>query len=662
MISVKWLGQGVSALALATMLSPFAVTAQAQEKDNAARFGALESVLDVSLSPDGNRLAFVEQGLKRERRLFVVDTAVGAAPRQILASDGGAGGNLSWCGWVTNARLACQTFIRDDVAGDIMGASNMIAIDAAGGNMRVLSKRRSDRSLYSDFRGGSVIDWSASDNGSLLMTRSYVPENDTGTRIASSAEGLGVDRVDSVSGVARRAEAPNRDAIFYLSDGHGNVRVMATQGWSSTTGQLDPVIRFLYRPKDGGVWKPLAQSDIVAEDGFWPTAIDPASDRVFGLSKIDGRKAVVAMALDGRGTTSTIYKHPEVDVDGVVRIGRNGRIVGVSYATDQRVSVMTDTGLAKMTSALSKALGGKQVAIVDASADESRYLVRAESDTDPGAYYLFNPKAQELRPLLASREQLADTTLSPVKAISYPAADGTMVPGYLTLPPGRTDAKGLPAIVMPHGGPSARDEWGFDWLAQYFAQSGYAVLQPNFRGSSGYGDSWYRNNGFQSWRTAVGDIADGGRWLISGQGADPAKLSIVGWSYGGYAALQSGVLAPDLFKAIVAIAPVTDLQQLKDEESRTGGARINAKFIGSGPHIREGSPAQNADAIKVPVLMFHGSFDQNVDISQARTMKRALDGKGKRVELIEYPELGHSLETGEARTDMLRKISAFLPK
>lgn len=659
MISMKNLGQGVSVLALAS-LSPIGAVS-AQEKDNAARFGALESIIDVSLSPDGNRLAFVEQGAGKARVLYVVDTTEGATPRRILSSDGGSGGNLSWCGWVTNARLACQTFARDNVAGEILGATNIIAIDAAGGNLRALSNRRSERSLYADFRGGSVIDWSSTENGSLLMTRSYVPENETSTRIASRGEGLGVDLVDTMKATARRVEVPNRDAIYYLSDGHGNVRIMATQGFSSGTGQLEPIVRFLYRPKEGSAWQPLAQTDIVTEDGFEPAAIDATTNRVYGFRKIDGRKAVVAMALDGSGTTSAIFSHPEVDVDSIIRIGRNGRIVGVSYATDQREAVMTDAPMAKLTNALSKALGGRQVVIVDASADESRYLVRAESDTDPGAYYLYTPKAKELRPLLASRDQLAETTLSPVKAVTYPAADGTMVPGYLTLPPGRSDAKGLPAIVMPHGGPSARDEWGFDWLAQYFAQSGYAVLQPNYRGSSGYGDAWYQNNGFQSWKTAVGDIADGGRWLTANQGADAAKLSIVGWSYGGYAALQSGVLAPDLFKAIVAIAPVTDLQQLKDEAAREGAGRINAKFIGTGPHIREGSPAQNAAAIKAPVLMFHGTFDQNVEIAQARTMRRALEGKGKRVELIEYPELAHSLETGEARADMLRKISAFMP-
>lgn len=655
----KWSRRGISALVVTMAIT--AGSASAQGTDNAARFGALESILDVSLSPDGSRMAFIEQGAQRTRRLYVVETSEGAEPREILSSNGGAGGNLSWCGWVTNARLACQTFVRADVAGNVLAATNIVAIDAAGGNLKVLSNRRNSRSLYADLRGGSVIDWSSIDNGSLLMTRTYVPEGDTGTRVVSKAEGMGVDRVDSVTGAGRRVEAANRDAIYFLSDGHGNVRVMATQAVSDSTGQAEPTVRFLYRAKEGGGWKPLAQIDVVTDEGFQPAAIDAASNSVYGFQKIDGRKAVVAMALDGTGTMRTVYAHPQVDVDDIIRIGRNGRIVGVSYATDEREAVMTDAVAAKMTNALSNALGGKQVVIVDASADESRYLVRAESDTDPGTYFLFNPGAKELRPLLDARTPLVGMTLSPVKPVSYPAADGTMVPGYLTLPPGRNDAKGLPAIVMPHGGPSARDEWGFDWLAQYFSQSGYAVLQPNYRGSSGYGDGWYQNNGFQSWKLAVGDINDGGRWLVSGQGADPAKLSIVGWSYGGYAALQSGVLSPDLFKAIVAIAPVTDLQQLKDEASREGAGRINTKFIGSGPYIREGSPAQNAETIKAPVLMFHGSFDQNVQIAQARTMKRALEAKGKRVELIEYPELAHGLETGEARTDMLRKISAFLP-
>ena len=484
MVSAKRIHRGLSFCALAMASATAPVAAADPQVDKAAQFGALESVHDISLSPDGNRIAFISPAPDRSRQLFVVDTAEGAAPRRILSSNG-ADSSMAWCGWITNSRLACLAYARGDYNGRIVGATRIFALDADGKNIRDLSNRLSHRSIYADFRGGSVIDWSASDNGSLLMTRSYVPEEELGTRMLSKAEGLGVDRVDSVNAKASRVEAPNRDAIHYLSDGHGRVRIMATQGSTGSSGQIASTIRYLVRPKDGGGWKPLAQYDVVTEQGFYPVAIDPATDSVIGYQSIDGRKAAVSMALDGTGTTTTVYAHPEVDVDDIIRVGRNGRIVGVSYVTDHRQAVMTDKSFASMTSALSKVLGGRQILIHDASADESRYLVRASSDTDPGAYYLFNPAAKVLRPLLLVRELLADTALSTVKPVSYPAADGTMVPGYLTLPPGRSDAKGLPAILLPHGGPSARDEWGFDWLAQYFAQTGYAVLQPNFRGSSG---------------------------------------------------------------------------------------------------------------------------------------------------------------------------------
>ena len=260
---------------------------------------------------------------------------------------------------------------------------------------------------------------------------------------------------------------------------------------------------------------------------------------------------------------------------------------------------------------------------------------------------------------MLSRPQLEGVKLAEVKPINYKAADGTMVPGYLTLPPGVT-AKNLPAIVMPHGGPSARDEWGFDWLSQYYANRGYAVLQPNFRGSAGYGDAWFQKNGFQSWRTAIGDVNDAGRYLIAEGIADPAKLAVVGWSYGGYAALQSNVVAPDLFKAIIAIAPVTDLALLKEESRFFTNFALSRDFIGSGPHIREGSPAQNAEKIKAPVLMFHGDVDANVDVKESIFMKDKLTDVGKEVELVVYPKLDHYLEDSAVRTDMLKKSDAFL--
>ena len=215
---------------------------------------------------------------------------------------------------------------------------------------------------------------------------------------------------------------------------------------------------------------------------------------------------------------------------------------------------------------------------------------------------------------------------------------------------------------MPHGGPSARDEWGFDWLAQFFAARGYAVLQPNFRGSSGYGDSWFQENGFRSWKTAIGDVDDGGRWLIKEGIADPKRLAIVGWSYGGYAALQSPVLAPDLFKAIVAIAPVTDLSTLREEHRNFQDFRLVDTFIGRGDHVKEGSPAQNVAAIKAPVLLFHADQDRNVGIGESRMMASRLRNAGKQVELVEYKGLDHQIDDSDARIAMLDKADSFLRK
>jgi dipeptidyl aminopeptidase/acylaminoacyl peptidase len=246
-----------------------------------------------------------------------------------------------------------------------------------------------------------------------------------------------------------------------------------------------------------------------------------------------------------------------------------------------------------------------------------------------------------------------------MKPVTYKAADGTVVPAYLTLPPGGS-GRGLPAIVMPHGGPGARDEWGFHWLVQYFANRGFAVLQPNFRGSAGYGREWFQENGFQSWRTAIGDVNDAGRWLVSEGIADPSKLAILGWSYGGYAALQSNVVDPDLFKAVVAIAPVADLEELRNEWLRFSSAANFRDFIGTGPHVAQGSPARHAGKMKAPVLLFHGELDRNVSVRQSRLMRDRLRDAGKSVELLDFPGLDHYLMDSAVRADMLRRSDAFL--
>jgi dipeptidyl aminopeptidase/acylaminoacyl peptidase len=239
------------------------------------------------------------------------------------------------------------------------------------------------------------------------------------------------------------------------------------------------------------------------------------------------------------------YANADVDVMRLVYLGRRHRVVGATFVTDYTHYVYFAPDLQQVFEALIRALHSG-LHIVAASEDESQMVVLTGSDVDPGVYYLFERKSAQLRPLLMVRPQLQNVKLAAQKPMTYAAADGTQIPAYLTLPPGIESLKGLPAIVMPHGGPSSRDVWGFEWLVQFFANPGYAVLQPNFRGSAGYGDAWFKDNGFKSYKTAIGDVLDGGRWLVK-QGADPAHLGIFGWSYGGsgHGPRESqGVMAP----------------------------------------------------------------------------------------------------------------------
>jgi dipeptidyl aminopeptidase/acylaminoacyl peptidase len=494
------------------------------------------------------------------------------------------------------------------------------------------------------------------------MMRDYVPQQNTGTLLGQTANGIGVDRLDTRTLSSKTVERPDRRAAEFITDGHGEIRVVGRRN-STTDGYDTGNITYSYRRKGSRDWLPLSVFSGADSRGFNPYHVDRDRDVAYGLKKVDGKLAAFSIKLDGSGLETKLFEAPGgVDVSGFARIGRRGRVVGVTYVTDRPEVHYIDPELAKLAAGISKALPNLPlIRFVDSSVDESVLLIWAGSDRDPGRYYLLDRKSKAMGELLPIRGRLAATRLAAVKPITYKAADGTAVPAYLTLPEG-SSGKNLPAIVMPHGGPGARDEWGFDWLSQFFAARGFAVIQPNFRGSSGYGDQWFQKNGFQGWQTAIGDVRDAGRYLTAQGIADPQKLAIVGWSYGGYAALQTAATSPDLFRAVIAIAPVTDLETLRQQFRDWTNFELASQFIGKGPHVAEGSPARHADAIKAPVLMFHGTFDRNVDVAHSRLMARRLKEAGKSADLITYERLDHYLEDSAARTDMLSRSDVFLRK
>jgi acetyl esterase/lipase len=568
---------------------------------------------------------------------------------------------LEGCHWVSNDRIVCLIYAV--LSGATIGHAGMtrtVAVDADGKNVQVLSTREDRYTRGYQFGGGSVIDWLPDENGAVLMTRVYLPNDRTGSHLGSSKEGLAVDWIDTRTLALRNVEPARLDAFEYMTDGRGTVRIVGVRNAHNAAGQDSGILSFSYRLPGSRDWHKLSDYDEADHNGFYPLAVDHDLNVAYGYKKKDGRLALYSVALDASLREDLIYARPDVDVGRLMQIGRRNRVVGTAYSTEIGRATYFAPEIKALVGSLSKALPERLIDIADSSVDESHMLVFSASDLDAGVYYLFNRSSHQLQTFLVTRSDLEGIQLAHVQSITYAATDGTQIPAYLTLPPGHENAKGLPAIVLPHGGPSARDEWGFDWLPQFFAARGYAVLQPNYRGSSGYGDAWFQKNGFKSWPIAIGDVLDGGRWLIHEGIADPSKLAIVGWSYGGYAALQSAVVDPTVFKGVVAIAPVTDLSALKEEHRGWSDFELVSKFVGEGPLMHDGSPIEHADKIKVPVILFHGGQDANVSIEQSKRMAARLKAVGAKCELVTWDDLDHQLEDSAARAQLLRKSDEFL--
>ncbi len=313
------------------------------------------------------------------------------------------------------------------------------------------------------------------------------------------------------------------------------------------------------------------------------------------------------------------------------------------------------------------------VYVLSHSSDWSKILYLVEGGTTAGQFILQDRTAGKLMGIISARDTIPAEAIGEVNAISYPARDGLNIPAIVTWPAGSTieTRDNLPLVVMPHGGPAAHDTVGFDWMAQYFANRGYAVLQPNFRGSTGYGYDFMRAGAGEWGAKMQDDVTDGVEALVREGLVDPDRVCIVGASYGGYSALAGGAYSPDLYKCVVAIAPVSDLpRMIRGEASQHGRDHWAVDYwkdiIGNPKTEKDKlsriSPVNSASQFKAPVLLIHGRDDTVVPFEQSDVMRAALTSAGKSVELVALKNEDHWLSEGDTRKQALEAMSAFVDR
>jgi acetyl esterase/lipase len=369
------------------------------------------------------------------------------------------------------------------------------------------------------------------------------------------------------------------------------------------------------------------------------------------------------------GARETLFQRERIEIDSAISDSWTREIVGVTWSEVERRQQFFDPALQAAYQQATALFEDGAVFLVNWSRDRARVIIYAERGLDGGGYYLLTTADGSLRRISMVYPELADAVLGIRQSITYRARDGVRIPAYLTLPPVAT-ATNLPLVLLVHGGPHARESLGFDWWASFLASRGYAVLQPNFRGSSGYGRSWEYAGRGQWGGLMQTDVEDGVTALARNHIIDPARVCIVGASYGGYAALAGATLTPERYHCAASIAGISDLAEfLRQREAQSGGEEsMSSDFWrlsigdrqGDSDHIRDISPANLADRVQIPILLIHGTDDTVVPILQSRRMLERLQSRGKDVRFVELTGDDHWLSDAPTRVQMLRELEAFL--
>jgi dipeptidyl aminopeptidase/acylaminoacyl peptidase len=471
------------------------------------------------------------------------------------------------------------------------------------------------------------------------------------------------ERLDVYSG--RRTpivRAPVRRADF-ITDNQGVVRFAHGAG-------SDNVRKLYYRDGDGADWK-LVSDEAVNGNAEYPLGFSQDNRIAYlQVEQDSGPDAVVAYDVStGKREQVMRDEIADPDPDWIIygKGSKGGAPVGVGFVAGKPRSSFFDatSADARLYGMLEAAFPGETVRITSTTADGNTALVQVSSDRNPGDFYLFNMGAKKADYLLSRRDWFDPEEMAEARPIQLKARDGLSLHGYVTLPRG-SEGKKLPMIVLPHGGPfSTADTWGFDTEAQMLAQAGYAVLQVNFRGSSGYGRA-FEAAGAKQWGLKMqDDVTDATRWAIQSGIADPNRICIYGASYGAYAALTGVAKEPDLYKCAAGYVGVYDLPMMHtrgDLQTAEWGETYIREWIGESAEVAAVSPTNMADRIKVPVFLAAGGEDKRTPIAHSELMERRLKAAGVPVETLYYKTEGHGFYTEEHKREYYTKLLGFFSR
>lgn len=611
-------------------------------------FFSLPNLRQPRLSPDGSKIAFLFPHEKK-MALGIFDRATKQS-RMIVRGEDESLHSFFWKG---NDRLVFEA----DVSGNesfFIGSTDLTGKRV----LRIAESQRIENNLTGDFAG--IIDPLVLDPERIAVYGLFAGNIDNSLFVGAAVT---VGRVNVINkGLSPVIELRESDrSVRFVFDQRGALRLRA---------RLEgPTVTWEHRRDDKDTFKRVAQHPFHGYAETWHPELFAADNATLWLISREEHDRGALYALD-TGTFErgpALFVPPEGEITEVIPSRDRRRLLGVRYETERGHYHWFDAGRAALQKKLEATFTGCDVRIASTSDDDNIALVWAGHDREPGVYYVLDQRAGSLDMFKRIRD-LDPAQLSPRRPIEYQARDGLTIHGYLTLPRG-SNGKNLPFIMHPHGGPfGVRDSWGYDADAQFLASRGYAVLQPNYRGSGGYGREFIDKGRHQWGRAMQDDLTDGVKWAIAEGIADPARVGIYGASYGGYAALAGVTLTPELYACAVNYVGAADLELTfhsrgEDAYTTDDDFSYRREWVGPTREYREAtSPILLVDRITVPTLHVYGAEDPRVKISHWSRLEPMLKKYHKDYQAIVEGKQGHGFRDAEASVSMYAALEAFLAK